>query len=68
MFRGYVEWKVYRCCTRYNGRIDELLCFINNKLQILQCEELIHVCTNVFTDVNIKDSKLKFLNAINRGP
>ena len=48
--------------------VDELLCFIANKLQILQCEELIHMCTNVFTDVNIKDSKLKFFNAINRGP
>ena len=48
--------------------VDELLCFIANKLQILQCEELIHMCTNVFTDVNIKDSKLKLFNAINRGP
>ena len=48
--------------------VDELLCFIANKLQILQCEELIHMCTNVFTDVNIKDSKLKLFNAINSGP
>ena len=51
-----------------NVIVDELLCFISNKLQILATDEIIKLCIIPFTDINIKDSKLKFFNACNRGP
>ena len=47
--------------------VDELLCFISNKIDYVTCDELVALCTKSFTAVNIKESKLTRFNACNRG-
>ena len=48
--------------------VDELLCFISNKIDYVTCEELVALCTKAFTAVNIKESKLTLFNTCQRGP
>ena len=48
--------------------VDELLCFISNKIDYVTCDELVALCTKSFTAVNIKESKITLFNACNRGP
>ena len=48
--------------------VDELLCFISNKIDYVTCDELVALCTKSFTAVNIKESKITLFNAGNRGP
>ena len=48
--------------------IDELLCFISWKLQVLTTDELVNVCANTFTETNIVESKLRLFTECRRGP
>ena len=48
--------------------IDELLCYISSKLNLLTCDTLVSLCINGFTDAAIVASKLCLFNACNRGP
>ena len=38
--------------------VDELLCFIANKLDYVGAEELISLCVKSFSEADIKESKL----------
>ena len=51
-----------------NAIIDELLCFISWKLQVLTTDELVKVCADTFTEANIVESKLRLFTASSRGP
>ena len=48
--------------------VDELLCFIANKLDIVTCDEIVSLCTTHFNDANIRQSKLTLFNVCQRGP
>ena len=48
--------------------IDELLCFITNKLDIVPCDDLVTLCTKTFDETTIRESKLTLFNACHRGP
>ena len=48
--------------------VDELLCFLANKLDFINCDELVSLCTKSFDENIIKESKLTLFNACNRGP
>ena len=48
--------------------MDELLCFIANKLDIVTCDEIVSLCTTHFNDANIRQSKLTLFNVCQRGP
>lgn len=48
--------------------IDELLCYISCKLNLMTCDALVSLCVNSFTDTAIVASKLCLFNACQRGP
>ena len=48
--------------------IDDLLCYISCKLDVMPCDELLSVCMNSFTEKAITESKLCLFNACKRGP
>ena len=48
--------------------IDELLCYISCKLNLMKCDDLVSLCINSFTDSTIVASKLGLFEACKRGP
>ena len=48
--------------------IDELLCYISWKLQVMTTDDLVNICVNSFTETKISESKLSLFNACERGP
>ena len=47
--------------------IDELLCYISWKLQVMTTNDLVNICVNSFTESNIVDSKVRLFTACGRG-
>ena len=50
-----------------NVVIDELLCFIVIKINVVAAEHLEKLCVGSFSEQIIEDSKLKFFKLCNRG-
>ena len=48
--------------------IDELLCYLANKVDVLNADALVTLCVGTFTEQFIEDSKLKLYNLCKRGP
>ena len=48
--------------------IDELLCYVSCKLNLMTCDALVSLCINAFTDTAIVASKLCLFNACKKGP
>ena len=48
--------------------VDEILCYIANKLDSLPAEQLVNICATSFDDADIKASKLRLFTKFNRGP
>ena len=48
--------------------IDELLCYIASKLHVMTGDDLVNLCINAFTEVNITASKLLLFDTCKRGP
>ena len=48
--------------------VDELLCYIANKINVFATDYLEKLCLNAFSAEKIEASKLTLFNACNRGP
>ncbi len=48
--------------------VDEILCFISNKLDSVPNDQLVTICVNSFEATDIKSSKLRLFKKVGRGP
>ena len=48
--------------------IDEILCYISNRIDSVPNDQLVAICVNSFEASEIKDSKLRLFNKCERGP
>lgn len=51
-------------CNECNIIVDELLCYIQNKLSIVDEETLVRICTSTFTSDEIKKSKTLLFESV----